>query len=209
MSTRVEGGTALVTVTAYAALSAGTAHLSLTVREGPAPGTWRYNLSVGTDNRANSGRVAGMTNHMDVLRYAAGVCAGGYQPGTIERGLLEQFAAAAGLERLRGRGRRDVMTGDWPAVGTEARRRMTTRKITTAELARRTALSETTIRSVRAGNVAHKGATLVTLAAGLSWPPQYLRELAAGKTPTGSEMNNALKLDDMRSASAASKPGST
>jgi hypothetical protein len=30
---------------------------------------------------------------MDVLRYAAGVCAAGYQPGTIERGLLEQFAA--------------------------------------------------------------------------------------------------------------------
>jgi hypothetical protein len=28
-----------------------------------------------------------------VLKYAAGVCAAGYQPGTIERGLLEQFAA--------------------------------------------------------------------------------------------------------------------
>jgi hypothetical protein len=30
---------------------------------------------------------------MDVLKYAAGVCAAGYQPGTIERGLLEQFGA--------------------------------------------------------------------------------------------------------------------
>ena len=30
---------------------------------------------------------------MDVLKYAAGVCAAGYQPGTIERGLLERFAA--------------------------------------------------------------------------------------------------------------------
>jgi hypothetical protein len=29
---------------------------------------------------------------MDVLKCAAGVCAAGYQPGTIERGLLEQFA---------------------------------------------------------------------------------------------------------------------
>ena len=34
-----------------------------------------------------------MTGHMDVLRYAVGVCAAGYQPGTIKRGLIEQFAA--------------------------------------------------------------------------------------------------------------------
>jgi hypothetical protein len=93
MSTRVEGGTVLVTVTAHVTLSAGPAHLSLTAREGPASGTWRYNLSYGTDNRAASGRVAGLADHMDVLRYAAGVCAAGYEPGTIERGLLEQFAA--------------------------------------------------------------------------------------------------------------------
>ena len=93
MSTRVEGGTVLVMVNAYATLSAGSAHLSLSAREGPATGTWRYNLSDGTDNRAHYGRVAGMTDYMDVLRYAAGVCAAGYQPGTIERGLLEQFAA--------------------------------------------------------------------------------------------------------------------
>jgi hypothetical protein len=31
---------------------------------------------------------------MDVLRYAAGICAAGYQPGTAERGFLEQFAAS-------------------------------------------------------------------------------------------------------------------
>jgi hypothetical protein len=91
MSTRVEGATVLVTVTAYATLSAGPVHLSLSVREGPAPGTWRYNLNSGTDKRA-IGRVAGMTDHMDVLRYAAGICAAGYEPGTVERGLLEQFA---------------------------------------------------------------------------------------------------------------------
>ena len=30
---------------------------------------------------------------MDALKYAAGVCAAGYQPRTIERGLLVQFAA--------------------------------------------------------------------------------------------------------------------
>jgi hypothetical protein len=52
-----------------------------------------YNLAEGTVNRVQYGRVAGMTDHMNVLRYAVGVCAAGYQPGTIERGLLEQFAA--------------------------------------------------------------------------------------------------------------------
>jgi hypothetical protein len=93
MSTRVEGATALITVTARATLDAGTAHLSLSAIQNPAPGTWRYNLHDGTDRRAQYGRVAGMTDHRDVLRYAAGICAAGYQPGTIERGLLEQFAA--------------------------------------------------------------------------------------------------------------------
>jgi len=99
MSTRVEGGTVLILVTAHATLSAGPTRLTLTAREGPALGTWRYNLSVGTDNRAHSGRIAGMTGHMDVLRYAAGVCAAGYQPGTIERGLLEQFATTGEHQR--------------------------------------------------------------------------------------------------------------
>jgi NAD(P)-dependent dehydrogenase (short-subunit alcohol dehydrogenase family) len=93
MSTRVEGATVLITVTAHATLDAGPVHLSLAALEGPAPGTWRYSLHDGTDRRAAYGRVAGMTDHMQVLRYAAGICVAGYQPGTIERGLLEQFAA--------------------------------------------------------------------------------------------------------------------
>ena len=93
MSTRVEGATILVMVTAHATLSAGPVHFSLSAREGPAPGTWRYNLTDGPDHRAAGGRVAGMTDHMDVLRYAAGISAAGYEPGTVERGLLEQFAA--------------------------------------------------------------------------------------------------------------------
>jgi hypothetical protein len=92
MSTRVEGATMLVMVTARATLDAGPVHLLLSALEGPAPGTWRYNLNNGTDVRAQYGRIAGLTDHMEVLRYAAGVCAAGYQPGTIERGLLEQFA---------------------------------------------------------------------------------------------------------------------
>ncbi|GEM_PF-1891359 len=98
MSTRVQGATVLITVTAHATLSAGTVHLSLSAREGPAPGTWRYNLNDGTDNRAATGRVAGLTGHMAVLRYAAGIGAAGYKPGTAERGLLEQFAAGQAAE---------------------------------------------------------------------------------------------------------------
>jgi hypothetical protein len=81
-------------VTAHATLSAGSVRLSLSALEGPAPGTWRYNLGDGTNSRAHYGHVAGMTTHLDVLRYAAGICAAGYTPGTIERGLLEQFAVA-------------------------------------------------------------------------------------------------------------------
>lgn len=93
MSTRVEGGTVRVTVVAHATLSAGPVHLSLSAREGQAVGTWRYNLSDGTNTRSHYGHVAGLEAHMDVLRYAAGICAAGYTPGTVERGLLEQFAA--------------------------------------------------------------------------------------------------------------------
>jgi hypothetical protein len=93
MSTRVEGASVHVRVTAHATLSAGSVHLSLTVHEGPPPGTWRYNLNDGAYTRAATGRVAGMTNHTDVLRCAAGICAAGYEPGTVARGLLEQFAA--------------------------------------------------------------------------------------------------------------------
>jgi hypothetical protein len=93
MSTRIEGAVVLITVSARATLSAGPVHLTLSAREGPAPRTWRYNLTDGPDHRAAGGRVAGMTDHMDVLRYAAGVCSAGYEPGTIARGLLELFAA--------------------------------------------------------------------------------------------------------------------
>jgi hypothetical protein len=92
VSIRVDGATVLIMVSARATLSAGTVHISLTAREGPALGTWRYNLTDGTDHRAAGGCVAGKTDHIDALRYAAGICAAGYQPGTIERGLLEQFA---------------------------------------------------------------------------------------------------------------------
>jgi hypothetical protein len=92
MSTRVEGATALILVTVHATLSAGPAHLMLSAREGPIRGTWRYSLSDGKEHRIQYGRIAGKTDHMDVLRYAAGICRDAYAPGTTERGLLEQFA---------------------------------------------------------------------------------------------------------------------
>jgi hypothetical protein len=93
MSTRAEGAVVLVIVTARATLSAGPVHLTLSAREDTALGTWRYNLTDGPDHRAAGGRVAGMTDHMAVLRYAARICSAGYEPGTIARGLLEQFVA--------------------------------------------------------------------------------------------------------------------
>ena len=55
MSTRVEGATVLVMVTAHATLDAGQAHLSLSAREGPAPATWRYNLVTAPTAAPNTG----------------------------------------------------------------------------------------------------------------------------------------------------------
>jgi hypothetical protein len=92
VSTRVEGATVMVLMTAHATLSAGSVHLVLSAREGPAPGTWRYNLGDSTNSRIQYGRVAGIGGHLDVLKYAAGICRDAYEPGTTERGLLEQFA---------------------------------------------------------------------------------------------------------------------
>jgi hypothetical protein len=101
VSTRVEGAAVLVPVSGHATLSAGPARLTLNAREGPAPGMWRYNLIDGMVHRTATGRIAGMTGHMDVLRCAAGICAAGYEPGTTERGLLEQFATTTWDDRTR------------------------------------------------------------------------------------------------------------
>jgi hypothetical protein len=64
----------LITVTAHAMLSAGPVRLVLFASEGPAPGTWRYNLGDTTNRGVQYGRVAGKTGHMGVLRYAADRC---------------------------------------------------------------------------------------------------------------------------------------
>ena len=57
MASRREGMTSLdpsnlLMVTAQVMLTAGSAHLSVSVREGPAAGTWRYKPRDGTDVRA-------------------------------------------------------------------------------------------------------------------------------------------------------------
>jgi hypothetical protein len=94
MSIRVEGATVLVTVTAHATLSAGTVRLSPSAREGPAPGTWRYNLNDHTGHRAATGCVAGPAGHMDVLRHAADIGAAGYEPGTAKEACLSSSPLA-------------------------------------------------------------------------------------------------------------------
>ena len=56
---------------------------------------WRYNLSelsLQKHSHLAYGKII-MPGHMAALRRAAEICADGYQPGSIKRGMLEQFAA--------------------------------------------------------------------------------------------------------------------
>ncbi len=92
MSTQVEGAAPpVILVTAKAILTAGTVCLMLTVIEQGAD-LWRYNLSERQNSRIAYGKII-VPGHMAALRRAAEICADGYQPGSIERGLLEQLAA--------------------------------------------------------------------------------------------------------------------
>ena len=95
MSTRVEGAEpAVILVTAKATLVAGSMYLVLTVRE-ESENLWCYNMSgPGRNNRAAFGKFI-VTGYMTALRRAAEICGAGYQPGTIERGLLDSFARDA------------------------------------------------------------------------------------------------------------------
>jgi hypothetical protein len=69
---------------------------------------------------------------------------------------------------------------DWPAVAAAVRQRMTALKITTVGLSQNTDLSEATIRSIRAGTASPRRGTLVRLSKGLSWPGDYLEDVAVG-----------------------------
>jgi hypothetical protein len=91
VSTRVEGAEPpVILITAKATLAAGTACLYLTVTE-ESGNLWRYNLSEQNNSRLAYGKLI-VPGHMAALRRAAQICADGYQPGSIERGLLDAFA---------------------------------------------------------------------------------------------------------------------
>ena len=94
MSTRVEGAEPpVILITAKATLSAGSACLYLTVAQ-ESGNLWRYNLSEQKNSRLAYGKII-VPGHMAALRRAAEICADGYQPGSIERGLLDAFAQDA------------------------------------------------------------------------------------------------------------------
>jgi hypothetical protein len=94
VSTRLEGAEPpVVVITAKANLVAGAMCLVLTVWQENG-NLWRYNLSEQTEPRNSRlafGKVI-VAGYMAALRRAAEICAGGYLPGSLERGLLEQFA---------------------------------------------------------------------------------------------------------------------
>jgi hypothetical protein len=91
VSTRVEGAEPpVILLTAKATLAAGTACLTLTVTEESAS-LWRYNLSEQQNSRIAYGKII-VPGHLAALRRAARICADGYQPGSIERGLLDALA---------------------------------------------------------------------------------------------------------------------
>ena len=91
MSTRVKGAAPpVILLTARATLAAGSACLHLTVIEESGE-LWRYTLSAPQNSRIAYGKII-VPGHMAALRRAAAICADGYQPGTVERGLLDTFA---------------------------------------------------------------------------------------------------------------------
>jgi hypothetical protein len=101
VSTRVEGAEPpVILITAKATLAAGAACLMLTVTEESA-NLWRYNLSEKNNSRLAYGKTI-TTDYMAALRRAAEICADGYQPGAIERGLLESFAQDPPRPRCQG-----------------------------------------------------------------------------------------------------------
>jgi len=94
VSTRVEGAEPpVILLTAKATMAAGTACLMLTVTQ-ESGDLWRYNLSEHKNSRLAYGKII-VPGHMGALRRAAEICADGYEPGSIERGLLDAFAQDA------------------------------------------------------------------------------------------------------------------
>jgi hypothetical protein len=94
VSTRVDGAEPpVILMTAKATLAGGSACLCLTVTQ-ESGDLWRYNLSEQKNSRLAYIKII-VPGHMAALRRAAEICADGYQPGSIERGLLDAFAKDA------------------------------------------------------------------------------------------------------------------
>ena len=94
MSTRVVSTEPpVILVTAKATMAAGAACLMLTVTQ-ESGDLWRFNLSKQKNSRLAYGKII-VAGHMAALRRVAEICADGYQPGSIERGLLDAFAKGA------------------------------------------------------------------------------------------------------------------
>jgi hypothetical protein len=90
VTTRVEGtGPSVILLTAKATMAAGTACLMLTVIE-EGGNLWRCNLAGQQNGRVACGKVV-VPGHLAALRRAAEICAGGHQPGSVERGLTGAF----------------------------------------------------------------------------------------------------------------------
>jgi transcriptional regulator with XRE-family HTH domain len=74
-----------------------------------------------------------------------------------------------------------VQSGNWPSVSDAMRARMKEMRMSTAELARQTGLSETTIRYIGEPAGRHNKASLVAIAAVLRWRYDYLLNILRGE----------------------------
>jgi transcriptional regulator with XRE-family HTH domain len=70
---------------------------------------------------------------------------------------------------------------DWAAVGDAIRKRMRELKMSTAQLARETGLSETTIRYIGEPASGHNRSSLVAISAVLRWRYDYLMNILRGE----------------------------
>lgn len=73
------------------------------------------------------------------------------------------------------------LEGDWPAVSAAVRQRRVTLRMSVAELARRSGLSQTTVRYI-GGRPNHRW-VLYAIEQGLGWPRGHLIGVLTGKSP--------------------------
>jgi transcriptional regulator with XRE-family HTH domain len=84
--------------------------------------------------------------------------------------------------------------GDKEAVGRAVKERMAQLGLTTAELARRSGLSETTIRGITQATARHNRSTLVAISAVLDWPPDYLVNVLHGEADKNVKAESPLEI---------------